>query len=254
MQMALADVAFGIMALVGLVVGGRLVRLWLRTRQLPELVFGAATLGQALSGVGFWLVPSLLPRDAVWAGGVACLLMETAGTVAICLGAWLIFRRGEGWARATAFGMSFGVLTLGAARLAISHPAQAAPGMPLGHGADLPLAQTLTNVGVAAAYGWAALEATRYGLLMRRRLALGLDSPILVHQFLLWGLASASIVAINLVVIGVVNATGKPAEAVPAAHAGIALLGLVGAVALWGAFFPPRFYRAWVLRGSEAAG
>jgi hypothetical protein len=191
----------------------------------------------------------------VWAGAATSLLLEAVGTIAVCLGCWLIFRRGQAWARGAAFGLGLGVLALTAARLGISHPAQASAASPLGHGGgELALAQALTNGGVAAAYGWLAAEAIRYGLLMRRRLALGLDSPLVVHQFLLWGLAGAAIVTINLVVMGVVTATGRPAEDSVAAYGAMALIGMVGAAALWGAFFTPRFYRAWVLERAEAAG
>lgn len=253
MPLDLADLAFAVVAFVGLAVGVRLLRLWMRTRQLPELVFGAATLSQSVAGIGFSLLPELLPQSAIWAGSATALALEAAGSVAMGLGGWLIFRRGEGWARAAAFGLGLGVLALTVARLAISHPAQASAATPLGHGDDLALAQTFTNLGVAAAYGWIAFEATRYGLRMRRRLALGLDSPLVVHQFLLWGLAAAAIVAINLVVIVVVSHTGRPAETVDAVHWLMAAIGLLGAAALWGAFFTPRFYRAWALGSRESA-
>jgi len=253
MMETLADIAFAVMAAVGLAVGGRLVRLWVRRRQMPELVFGGATLSQVLAGVGTSLAPAVLPRDAVWAGSAVFLVLEAVGTVAIGLGSWLIFRRSEGRARAAAWALGAVVLALTLARLALSDPGQATATTPLGHGQHLALAQALTNLGVAAAYGWMAFEAVRYGLLMRRRLALGLDDPIVVHQFLLWGLASASVVLINLLVIAVVAGTGRAAETIAWAHAGVALLGLMGAAALWSAFFTPGFYRAWVATRSEAS-
>ncbi|MDX1650544.1 MAG: hypothetical protein R3263_11895 [Myxococcota bacterium] len=254
MGSTLADLAYGICALVALLVGGRLVRLGLRTRQLPELVFGAATLTQILAGLGFWLLPPLLPEPAIWTGAAATLGVEAAGTIGVGLGCWLIFRRGQGWAVAAALGVALLAVGTTAARLALSDPSQASAATPLGHGDRLPLAQALTNVGVATAYGWLALEAVRYGLLMRRRLRLGLDRPIVVHQFLLWGVASGAIFLINVAVIAVVTATGRPPEEIAWAHGGTALVGLVGAAALWCSFFPPRAYRAWADRGAEAAG
>lgn len=254
MGSTLADVAFGICALVAVGVGGRLLRVAWRTRQLPELVFGSATLTQILAGLGFWLLPALLPGHSLWLGAAVTLGVEATGTVGVGLGCWLIFRRGQRGAMLAALGVAALAVALTAARLSISDPSQATAASPLGHGTQLPLAQAFTNVGVAVAYGWLAFEAFRYALLMRRRLKLGLDRPIVVHQFLLWGLASSAIVLINLAVVAVVPLTGRPTEETPWAHGGIALVGLVGAVALWCAFFPPRAYRAWADRGAEAAG
>ena len=146
------------------------------------------------------------------------------------------------------------VLGLTATRLLMSHPELSSRSMPLGHGAELPLAQTLTNLGVAAAYGWAAFEATRYGLLMRRRLRLGLDHPIVVHQFLLWGVACGSIVVINALVVVVLTMTGRPETELPWAHGTIAGIAFIGGVALWAAFFPSRLQWSWAERTREALG
>lgn len=252
--MVLADVAFGICALLGLAVGTKLLRLAYRTRQLPELVLGIATSSQVAAALGFWALPALLPEGSIWAGAAVALFIEALGSIALCIGCWVLFRRNEPWAQWLAGALSLMVLGLTATRLAMSHPELSSASMPLGHGPQLPLAQTLTNLGVAAAYGWAAFEATRYGLLMRRRLRLGLDHPIVVHQFLLWGVASASIVVINVLVVLVLNVTGRPETELPWAHGTIALIAFVGAVALWAAFFPSRLQRSWAERSREALG
>lgn len=254
MGMLLANLAFALCAVVGLAVAGRLLLVARRTRQAPELVFGCATLSQALSAIGFGLVPIVLPQSAIFFGTSAMLCMETAGTLAVAAGCWLIFRRGEGAARTAAILLSLFALAMTAVRLGLADPAAATAAGPLGHGEHFALAQSLTNSAVALAYGWMAFEAVRYGLQMRRRLQLGLDHPMVVHQFLLWGLASAVIVLINLGVIATVQLTGKPAETVAWAHGSIAAGGLVGAAALWLAFFPSRVHRAWAERLHEARG
>jgi hypothetical protein len=45
----------------------------------------------------------------------------------------------------------------------------------------------LEQLAVALGYGWGALETTRYHLLMRRRVTLGLAEPLVANRFLLWG-------------------------------------------------------------------
>lgn len=254
MTMMLADIAFGVCALVGLAVGAKLLRLYSRTREVPELVLGIATSGQVLAALGFWAFPQLLPEGSIWAGAAFALFMEAVGSISLCIGCWVLFRRGEAWARLAAGGVSLGILGLTGVRLAMSHPELSSPAMPLGHGDDLALAQALTNLGVIAAYGWAAFEATRYGLRMQRRLKLGVDHPIVADQFLLWGVACASIVVINVLVVAVLAVTGRPEFELPWAHGLIALLGFVGALALWSAFFPSRAHRAWAERRREALG
>lgn len=247
-----AAVSYALLAVAGLVVGGRLVGLAARTRELPELVFGLAAVTQSLTGIGFWLVPAVLPPGLLWHGAALALGAETLGIVFVCAGCWLIFRRGERWGLATALLLSlFAVAVLGL-RLGLSDPAAAAPGTPLGQEIDALSGVFLSNLAVSAAYGWLAIEAFRYAMLMQRRLRLGLDPAIAVHQFALWALASASIVAINVLVAAAALGPGRAVTAISGLYAVVSLLGLVGALSLWLAFFPPSFYRAWVEDAAEA--
>lgn len=247
-----AGLAYGLLGLVGLVVGGRLLRLAARTHQLPELVFGLAAVTQSVTGIVFWVVPAALPQGLLWYGAAVALSAETVGIIFVCLGCWLIFRRGERWALATAVVLSLLAVAVTGIRLVVSEPAAATPQTPLGQEVDALAGQLLSNLAVAAAYGWLAIEALRYAVLMRRRLSLGLDPPIAVHQFALWGLACASIVAINLVVLATVMGLGVSVPQVPWIYGLVSLFGLVGALSLWFAFYPPHFYRVWVEDAAEA--
>jgi hypothetical protein len=99
---------------------------------------------------------------------------------------------------------------------------------------------------------WGAAESLHYWILMRRRLRLGLADPLVVDRFRLW---SIGLGAMSLLMASTILA---PAVGVDPAAPGWVLLeslaGLVGAVALWLAFFPSRAYRASVARRAQPAG
>jgi hypothetical protein len=100
--------------------------------------------------------------------------------------------------------------------------------------------------------GWAAGEGLGHWGRMRRRARLGIESPLLAHRFLLWGLAAASELAIYFVA-GVALLSPTPTAflvGLPALL--ISALGVAGAATIYLAFLPPGFYRRWVLSGADA--
>jgi hypothetical protein len=92
-------------------------------------------------------------------------------------------------------------------------------------------------------YAWMALESFLYHARMRRRLRHGLADALVTNRFLLWGLASACVVASgSLAALELAAGAGARAPTVPARMA----LFATTALAVWLTFFPPRFYRRWL--------
>ncbi len=105
----------------------------------------------------------------------------------------------------------------------------------------------LENFAQIGFYGWGCLEALLYYRDARKRAALGLADPVVANKFALWGIYSGS--------YGVVQLLFIIALASPDGYTGLGsldiFLTLIGIMSLWIAFFPPRFYQAW-LRGSSS--
>ena len=83
-MLLLAWVRLGLFGLASLLVGVRLLRLWARTRQAPELLAGMMLLGTGPLGLAL-AVPSAsvaqaspVLGDLMWATAAACLLTGTA--------------------------------------------------------------------------------------------------------------------------------------------------------------------------------
>jgi hypothetical protein len=103
----------------------------------------------------------------------------------------------------------------------------------------------LEQFAIALAYGWGALEALRYHLMMRRRVAHGLVEPMVSNRFLLWTVyvggfcLSQLMYCVSLAFYGAVSNM----DVLNAA------LVVVAEVAFFFAVFPP----AWYARRVEAA-
>jgi hypothetical protein len=102
---------------------------------------------------------------------------------------------------------------------------------------------------IALAYGWGALEALRFHLLMRRRVVHGLAEPLVANRFLLWGLYAGGfcvaqlIYCVSLAFYGAVSNMDVLNAAV-----------VVGAeVAFFLAVFPPAWYARRVSAAASAA-
>jgi hypothetical protein len=85
----------------------------------------------------------------------------------------------------------------------------------------------------------------------RRRLKLGLCTPMACNRFLLWGIAGSLWVVLEAIVTVndlVYAHTGwRPALL----GIGIALFEVVPVASVWFVFFPPAFYRRWVEGGGS---
>jgi len=102
---------------------------------------------------------------------------------------------------------------------------------------------------------WASLESLAYYARMRRRRALGLADPLVTNRFLVWGIAFALTFA-AIITVSFPALIGLPlAEQQRVAPVSLLLTAVWGTgsvAAQWLTFFPPRWYRAWVV-GRAAA-
>ena len=236
----LAIIPMAVQGLVAAMVGVRLLRLGLRTRQLPELSLGiglscVGLLGMPLATVG--RTPALIGTllgDALFAAGVG---ISHAGLVLLFVFTWSVFRRTSSWAR------------IAVAVAAASIAASAAGLMTVGLGStDMAEIFPRTRPFAALSVGtvglcflWNAIESTRYARMLERRLALGLSDPVLTNRFQLWALAGWSTCAM-CAVLGVCIAIGLPplVEPVPAAIA--AGMSAVSGATWYLSFLPPTRY------------
>lgn len=234
----LGMLGFGAFLTVSLVVGTRLLLLARRTRKLPELAIGlnfilAGTVGYAL----LLAAESMRVLPAPWDGRASF-----AGVTAISIGAAFValFSRAvfrpAGLAAGFALLILFAWLALGVFGSWMLHVLQ------IDSGIGGWLGRWGPNLGLLAAYGWAAFEPLRFHLLMRRRTRIGIGDPLVANRLLLWGVGTAAIAAVAAIHL-VAQLFGR--FELPASWIGVvSLLVLTTALAEWLAFFPPRAWRA----------
>jgi hypothetical protein len=226
--------------LVYLVVGIRLYALSVRNAQIPDRLLGVTFLFWALNyflydiPVLFFYGEAQLPP--LFSIGSACTLYLANITFAVFTRA--VFRGQERWALWLVAGI-VGCLIIGVAgsvwvgdwsgEYPLSHPWW-----------------WLARVGSAAPSVWMAAEGfTQYSKARRRR-RLGLCAPQLCNRYLLWGLAGALWLFLE-VVDGAqyiaYQSTGQWSDSLTVLVAcfEIAPAGIIGLV-----FFPPTFYQNWI--------
>jgi hypothetical protein len=116
-----------------------------------------------------------------------------------------------------------------------------------------PFWSLFTSAVSGGGFAWTGVEALRYWALLRRRVALGLADPLVVHRMLLWGLVGVSSTTINLQnAFAIVRGIDTLSD--PASMLTTAFLGSFNAVALWLAFLPPAAYARRVRGAAGAPG
>jgi hypothetical protein len=163
------------------------------------------------------------------------------GIVCLLIVVWKVYRPDAGWARA--------FVTAGSAATFVAFVAIAATLEVDGRRG--PLGYWTMLVTGSLSYLWAVLECFRYYGLMRRRVRLGLADAELAQRFLCWGLSATAVLLVFAA--GAVNRFLVEVGVHPTMLALQAGLGFVSAVSIWLAFFPPAFYRAWLLRPAPGA-
>jgi hypothetical protein len=234
--------ALGNLVFVGAVVtiAIRLLLLWRRTREWPELLISSGFLALAL--VGFPLLgASGLTGEKIGDTNLPMLVTGlaalTASVILIHAFTWRVFRPRETWAAVfvAANGIAASCVAALFVHAVMTAPADTAPIEV--HGPWSLAIRMLFEVW----YAWVAVESLTEWSRARKRLSLGLSDPVVVNRFALWG-SMGVVLALNGAAAMVLEARGLSpmTDVVPAI-----LLGLNGAVAgslMFLTFVPPAAY------------
>lgn len=229
----------------------RLLLLWRRTRQWPELLISSGLLTLALlvfplfaaSGLGGDSVagvnrPILGLGFAAFAVGIGLLQAFT----------WQVFRPDSKLALGFVLASVAGAVLIA---WLLMHALSSAPADAVLQDVHAPY-----SVGIRLLfevwYLWLGFESLLEWQRARRRLALGLSDPVAVNRFLLWG-SMGVILALNGAVAMALEARGMNPmkDTLPALW--LAMNGAVAGTLMFMTFVPPARYVAWVRRRHEAA-
>lgn len=238
----LALLGYGSFVLTSVVVGVRLLLLWRRTRETPELAIGVTLTAGGLSyaiAIAAFSLPTLSRVDAALLETASAFLAHLA-SAALALALRHIFRPVERWARVLQ--LSLTVALAGTFSLRLVDPlAFPPPGF---------VFWPYIVLG-AFVYAWSACEALRCHALVAARERAGQGEPGVAGRFLLWGLAGGA--ALGIFLVAMVERLVQPGVMAPWMIATTSVLGLVASVGLSAAFFPRHQHDAAVLRGARAS-
>jgi hypothetical protein len=222
------------------VVGVRLLLLWRRTREVPELLIGLGVLGIGPVGFGFITVGELCVAGAP---GLAQILIGT-GLAAMSIGSgakyvfnWRVYHRQQRGLKAL---VVLACLLLAAC---LVWEYQATGFRTLVRPGPSYFLRLGLQVGCLL---WGSAEALRYWDRMRRRVRLQLADPVVANRFLLWGFGAGA--------AGVGSAVGAfmqwwtqlPPIELPGVMLSSSLHGLAAAIAMWLAFVPNAAWTRWI--------
>lgn len=209
--------------LASAVVGVRLLLLWRRTRELPELSIGLAFVLAGLIGGILLHLARVHDSGALGTAAIVCL---HAGALCLAFFTWRVFRLDAAWAR-----LAFGALAAGAI-VAVLGGGQGTRGA-----AQNGAAFWIGFWCRALPFGWAAFESGLYFARMRRRVHLGLADAFVAQRFLFWAVGSGLVFWIFAQSAVLLALGADPNDGAPLLLRSV--IGLGASAALWWAFFPP---------------
>jgi len=235
-----AAIGFVAFLVSSLVIGVRLLVLWRRTRQLPELLIACGILGIGPVGLTFVMVATSGEQMFPTLASVclaAGLLSTSGGAFAAAIFNWRVFRPDVPWLRLVLGAMA--VLFVGsfiweAISSGFANPTEAYSGLRL---------PSLLSTSILL---WGAAESLRYYAMMRRRAKLGLADPLVTNRFLLWGLGIGAAGVGSAISVTAQTVTGQNMLAIPWVTLSNSFHGFTAAVLMWVAFIPPGFYRRFI--------
>jgi hypothetical protein len=236
-------------ALVGTVVGLKLLGIAARSRKLPEFAIGAGLFAYAAIGQPALLVQQALGEEASLGLRMAISVVRVLAFYATLLGlsvfTWQVFGAESRWRQALAIGLLLTAL-VSAALTTWATWLKLSAGVPLDQAGRIGM-----TLHFAFVFGWVALESLRYHALMRKRQALGLADPVVTNRFLVWGAGEgvSSLLVLALFVTMISRTEIMIGD--PLISMFVTLAGLVNALVWWLSFTPPAGYLRWV-RGSAA--
>jgi hypothetical protein len=232
--------------IASLVVGIRLVALWVRDRNPHALLIGLGVLGIGPVGFGLATVATLLqssrPGLANFVLGTALVAIST-GVTAKYLFNWRVYHPKSTAVRVLAFGAGFILLGIFVSDLVRGLEYSFVNGPTY-------VARTALQVGCLL---WGAGEAFLYWGRMRRRMRLGLADPLVTNRFLLWGLGAWAAGQGTAIGLAVQLSTGQAIFVIPWLTLSSSLHGLTAAIAMWLAFLPTAGYRRLIETRAAAA-
>ena len=220
--------------IASLVLGTRLVLLWRRTRELPELTIGLAFWFAGCMGYTAWMILGVLltsgaPPEQIKLVAVAGLGVTLIGAFFNGLGTMLVFRKGVPWAKAFVALVGFSMLASWGTY--VVSPVGASTAM-----------FWMTVVMAAPFYLWGAVESLMLSGVLRKRARLGLADPMVADRSMQFGICSGAVVVGIFISYTAQLVYGAAPPVWTATLASLSLL--VGAGAIWLGFFPPASHRA----------
>jgi len=245
--------ALGNVLFVGavLTISIRLLWLWRRTREWPELLISSGLLVLSLVGFPLLAVSGLAEKtiaevnSTILAAGLVAL---ASSVVLLQAFTWRTFRPRS--SAALAFVVATAVAAFVVAGLFHHAVVTAQPHL------DPVAVHSPYSLGVRLLfevwYAWMGFESLLEWSRARRRLALGLSDPVVVNRFLLWG-SMGVVLAFNGAVAMMLEAQGLSpmVDALPAIWLG--MNGTVAGVLMFLTFVPPAGYVRWVRRHHDTA-
>ena len=228
-------------ALVGSLVGLRLLALARRTGRMPELAIGLGLFSYAALAQASHFLTLALGEDAAPELRVGVAALRLAGYV-VTLGGlsvftWQVFGADSRWRKLLASGVCLAGLVSAVAivhHLWIQYTGGPKPPVIWG---------VLLGVSFLVGFAWTSAEALRYHGLMRRRSALGLADPVIANRFLVWGAGAGLSTALTVVPV-LMSMAGRSDD--PLSLLATTAAGLVNAVVWWLSFMPPAAYLRWI--------
>jgi hypothetical protein len=228
-------------------VGIRLVRLARRTREVPELMIGSCFLSGGAIGypasVAAMLMISKYPaaaRPMAWANAVGLAVAAACILVAW----WKIYHPASRWgpwvvSLWTALVAAVVLMELGRSA------AELAPGAN-----PWEAHRILVQGGAFLAIAWSGF---RYHARLRRRMRIGLADPVVVNRIWLWNLAASGVTlqCAYILAIPYLNAIFDAERVAPAFYG---ITGLIIALCITHAFYPPQGYLERIRRRAGLEG
>ena len=200
---------------------------------------GVAFVSSGAIGFSFTVVAETLARngggspETIARLGQAAMLAFYVGYFGLAVGSWRIFRPRESWVKGL-------VGAIGAALAIVSAVLIANPGMQPGQTGEI-----ASWCGVATGcfvFGWAGVESVLLFLRLRKRARIGLVEPLILDRVRLWafGMFGAWAMTVHALGFRVITGTNQMADGHRILSSSF---GLMAAIAIWLAFFPPAVYR-----------
>ena len=245
----LAFLCVGIYSVMSAVVGVRLVRRWLTTRGVPELMMGLAYLAAPGSGYPLVVLGPALPSRTLGS------LLFAVGESGIILGVSLFFFFNAKVFRARS-PLAFVAAGIGSVLMGLSGLEIIRWQIALGEGsitlASVRTASVVLLIVLGLGYAWTAVEGARHHALMRRRARYGMGDPVIANRFLLWAIAG-SLQVLSAIVAAASLESGGNIMTDTAPLFATSLVGAFNTALLVLIFIPPAWYTRWLTRDPSGA-